>query len=238
MHYAIIAAGQGSRLRNEGIDTPKPLVRLGGVTLLERLIGIFRSRPDCEAVSVIINPEVQAFAEASDSPLPWAGADNLVVASTPGSMHSLHRLSPLLRATGPRFCLTTVDTVFHPAEFDAYLDAMHADTQADGYMAVTTYIDDEKPLYITISTPAESMITGFFDTPLPGARHVSGGIYALPVSSLDILDDCMAAGETRMRDFQRALVAAGMRLRAYNFSRIIDIDHASDIPKALSLLSI
>lgn len=77
MHYAIIAAGQGSRLRNEGIDTPKPLVRLGGVTLLERLIGIFRSRPDCEAVSVIINPEVQAFAEASDSPLPWAGADNL-----------------------------------------------------------------------------------------------------------------------------------------------------------------
>lgn len=128
--------------------------------------------------------------------------------------------------------------MFHPAEFDAYLDAMHADTQADGYMAVTTYIDDEKPLYITISTPAESMITGFFDTPLPDARHVSGGIYALPVSSLDILDDCMAAGETRMRDFQRALVAAGMRLRAYNFSRIIDIDHASDIPKALSLLSI
>ena len=48
----------------------------------------------------------------------------------------------------------------------------------------------------------------------------------------------MAAGETRMRDFQRALVAAGMRLRAYNFSRIIDIDHASDIHKALSLLSI
>lgn len=237
MHYAIIAAGQGSRLRNEGIPTPKPLVHLGGMTLLERLIGIFRSRPDCEAVSVIINPEVQAFAEASGSPLPWAGADNLIVDSTPGSMHSLHRLSHLLRATGSRFCLTTVDTVFLPSEFDAYLDAMLADSDADGYMAVTTYIDDEKPLYIT-TDPSSGMITGFFDSPLPDARHVSGGIYALPASSLDILDDCMEAGETRMRDFQRALVASGMKLRAYNFSRIIDIDHASDIPKALSLLSI
>ena len=53
MHYAIIAAGEGSRLREEGIDTPKPLVRLCGVTLLERLIGMFRSQPDCESVSII-----------------------------------------------------------------------------------------------------------------------------------------------------------------------------------------
>lgn len=237
MHYAIIAAGEGSRLRNEGIATPKPLVRLGETTLLERLISIFRSRPDCEAVSVIINPEVEAFAETSPSPLPWARADNLIVDSTRGSMHSLHRLSPLLRSTGGHFCLTTVDTVFQPAEFNAYLDAMLTDSDADGYMAVTTYIDDEKPLYIT-TDPADGMITGFFDSPLPDAHLVSGGIYALMASSLDILDDCMKAGETRMRDFQRALLASGMRLKAYNFSRIIDIDHASDIPKALSLLSI
>ena len=41
MNYAIIAAGEGSRLAAEGVDAPKPLVKIGGETLLERLVGIF-----------------------------------------------------------------------------------------------------------------------------------------------------------------------------------------------------
>ncbi|MDE6394634.1 MAG: NDP-sugar synthase, partial [Duncaniella sp.] len=91
-----------------------------------------------------------------------------------------------------------------------------------------------KPLYI--SADPDGWITGYFDTPLPDTPYVSGGIYALPASALDVLDDCMAAGMVRMRDFQRALVASGMRLRAWPFSRIIDVDHADDITKALGLI--
>ena len=228
MHYAIIAAGDGSRLKHEGIIVPKPLVRVGGSTLIERLTGIFRSRHDCESVSVIISPEVAACAPEID-------ADHVVTASTPGSMHSLHRLAPCLKGCG-RFCLTTVDTVFDPAEFDRYIDAYAADTGTyDGYMGVTTYIDDEKPLYV--SADREGTVTGYFDTPVEGAGYISGGIYALPESALEILDECMAAGKTRMRDFQRALVASGMRLKAWPFGLIIDIDHASDIDKAARLLS-
>ena len=130
-------------------------------------------------------------------------------------MHSLHRLAPCLKGCG-RFCLTTVDTVFDPTEFDHYIDAYAADTGTyDGYMGVTTYIDDEKPLYI--SADREGTVTGYFDTPVEGADYISGGIYALPESALEILDECMAAGKTRMRDFQRALVASGMRLKAWPF---------------------
>lgn len=229
MHYAIIAAGEGSRLKHEGIDTPKPLVRIGGTTLIERLIAIFRSRPDCEAVSVIISPEVAAV-------VPQLDADNVIVASTQGSMHSLHKLAPKLRGYDS-FCLTTVDTVFHPAEFDRYIDTYLSDAGTyDGCMGVTTYVDDEKPLYV--SADEQGTVTGYFDTPVEGARYVSGGIYTLPASALDILDDCMAAGLTRMRDFQRALVASGMRLRAWPFSCVIDIDHASDIDKAITLITI
>ena len=234
MHYAIIAAGQGSRLRMEGICAPKPLVQLDGDTLIGRLITLMRCQPDCKRISVIINPAVSDFAvTAGIDPLPWAGADDVIVASTPGSMHSLHRLAPHLRQS-ERFCLMTVDTVFRPEDFDAFTAYMRQDTDADGHMAVTTYIDDEKPLYISADTG--SWITGYFDTPLPDTRYVSGGIYALPSSSLDVLDDCIRAGMMRMRDFQRALVASGMRLRAYQFSRIIDIDHAADIDAALSLI--
>ncbi len=234
MHYAIIAAGEGSRLREEGIDTPKPLVRLCGVTLLERLIGMFRSQPDCESVSIIINPSSGKYLDSTGASgkAPWEDADNVIFGTTQGSMHSLAALRSCL-AGSREFCLTTVDTVFRPEEFDRYLECFRNDSDADGYMAVTTYIDDEKPLYS--STDRDGMITGFFDTARPDTIYVSGGVYTLPTTALDILDECMKAGLTRMRDFQRALAASGMRLKAYPFSRIIDIDHADDIPKATLL---
>ena len=35
-----------------------------------------------------------------------------------------------------------------------------------------------------------------------------------------------------MRNFQRALINDGQRLKAYKFSKVLDIDHASGIRKA------
>ena len=46
MKFAIIAAGEGSRLANEGINAPKPLVEVGGEKLIDRLLRIFT---DCGA---------------------------------------------------------------------------------------------------------------------------------------------------------------------------------------------
>jgi hypothetical protein len=39
-----------------------------------------------------------------------------------------------------------------------------------------------------------------------------------------------------MRNFQRALVGDGLRLEAWPFSKVLDIDHASDIEKAENFL--
>ena len=106
--------------------------------------------------------------------------------------------------------------------------------EADGLMGVTDYIDDEKPLYVA---PDEQMrITGFLDqcdTP----QYISGGIYGLTPTSLATLQRCIERGESRMRNFQRALVADGLRLQAYPFSKVLDIDHAEDIEKAEFFLS-
>ena len=41
MDYAIIAAGEGSRLVQEGVTTPKPLIRLLGEPMIDRLIRLF-----------------------------------------------------------------------------------------------------------------------------------------------------------------------------------------------------
>ena len=42
----------------------------------------------------------------------------------------------------------------------------------------------------------------------------------------------MESGVSRMRNYQRALVDAGLDLKAYPFHKIIDVDHAGDIETA------
>lgn len=237
MHYAILAAGQGSRLKNEGILRSKPLVTLGSLTLLGRLGQYLSSRPDCSSLSVIVNTSTAAEAESLGLSSGLSHFDHVLVRDTAGSMDSLAALAPTLRSVAgdddSRFCLMTADSVWLPEEFDTYIAASRSG-DADGYMAVTSYVDDESPLYV--STDADGGITGFHDTPPEGWRYVSGGIYLLPVSALDILADCRSRGLHRMRDFQRALLRHSLRLRAVPFSRIIDIDHASDLDAARRLL--
>lgn len=230
MKFAIIAAGEGSRLASEGVKAPKPLIELQGVPLIERLVRIF-ARQGADSINIIVNeqqPDTLAHIKKLQEEFPI----NIVVKSTPSSMHSLHALSHLLR--GDRFCLTTVDTLFHEDEFAAYIKAFK-ESDGDGIMAVTDYIDDEKPLYV--DTDTELNITAFCDRATENSHYISGGIYGLSPESLDILDECMSEGIERMRNFQRRLVQSGMKLKAYPFSKIIDIDHAEDIAKAEKFLS-
>ena len=230
MKFAIIAAGEGSRLAQEGVKEPKPLIQLQGIPIIERLVMLFATQ-GASSINIIINeqqPQTLSLLQQLQQRYPI----NIVVKDTPSSMHSLHALSHLLR--GEKFCLTTVDTIFKEQEFAEYIKDFEAGAH-DGLMAVTDYIDDEKPLYV--ETDADLNITAFADNPSAASRYISGGIYGLDDRALDILDTCMAAGIERMRNFQRNLVKGGLKLKAYPFMKIIDIDHAEDITKAEEFLS-
>ncbi len=234
MKYAIIAAGEGSRLAEEGVPCPKPLVPLCGEPLIKRLIRIFDANGAQEIVIIVntLHPETEAYVRALMKERPARAAPiRLVVRTTPSSMHSLAALSPYLEDAP--FCLTTVDTVFREEEFARYI-AEFAASDADGLMAVTDFVDDEKPLYV--GTDEAMHITGFYDEPT-GCRYISGGIYCLKPKALETLRRCMANGQERMRNFQRALVADGLRLKARNFGRILDVDHAADIALAEAFVS-
>jgi len=227
MNYAIIAAGEGSRLVQEGIKLPKPLVELKGVSLIDRLIDIF-IRNNAESLSIIVNEEmteVRKHLEKKVFPIPF----NLVVQSTPSSMHSFYELSSFLK--NGKFCLTTVDTIFKEDEFAEFIQCFEKDTESDGMMAVTGFVDDEKPLYISVN-PESMQIKGFFDTKQEDTNYVSGGIYCLTPKAIPVLNKCLQDGISRMRNYQRQLINEGLQLRAYPFSKIIDVDHAEDIKKA------
>jgi len=232
MNYAIIAAGEGSRLAQEGVSLPKPLVHLNGTPMIKRLIDIMM-QCNPESLSIIVNEqmtEVREYIEGLTLPVPL----HLVVKSTPSSMHSFWEVSHAFPATG-KFVLTTVDTIFREDEFRDYVEAFEASDDADGYMAVTSFIDDEKPLYIDVDD--RMWITAFRDAPFDGVKYISGGVYGLTPPALGVLDRCMKEGVSRMRNYQRALVDAGLRLRAYPFKKIVDVDHAGDIATAEAFIA-
>ena len=233
MHYGIIAAGQGSRLRQEGVEMPKPLVHLNGVPMLERLITIFNAC-GAESINIIINPHMAEVRDYLGS-LCCAAPLRVVEADTPSSMHSFYELSRTIGFTH-KFILTTVDTVFLPDEFSSYVRTFeHNQADIDALMGVTAFVDDEKPLYV--SADPDKNITEFTDTKTAQTTFVSGGIYGLTPSAVRVLEQCIDSGISRMRNFQRALLTAGLRVKAFPFEKIIDVDHADDIPKAESMIA-
>lgn len=231
MNYAIIAAGQGSRLVQEGVKRPKPLVELNGETLLARLIRIF-TQNKAESISIIINEEMTEVKNFLDT----INIDcelNVVVKTTPSSMHSFFELSKVMKSG--KYCLTTVDTVFKEADFVKYIDSFEKDEYNDGMMAVTSFVDDEKPLFVSVDEQLK--IKAFLDERNAETQYISGGIYALNDSSRTVLEQCITEGMSRMRNFQRALIKSGLKLKAYPMTKIVDVDHLSDIAVAESFLN-
>lgn len=230
MKFAVIAAGQGSRLAAEGISTSKPLLQVNGEKMIERLFRIFIEN-NAESISVIINEEmsdVRKFMQKIKLPVPL----NLVIKSTPDSLHSFYELSPFLQ--GGKFCLTTVDTIFREDEFSEYIRTFANNVNDDALMGVTDYIDDEKPLYVQIGSNLR--IIDFSDVSVPGIKYVSGGIYGMNERVLSLFRQAMADGISRMRNFQRLMVRRGLQVKAFPFSKVIDVDHESDIRKAEDLI--
>ncbi|MGA0556026.1 NTP transferase domain-containing protein [Larkinella sp. VNQ87] len=232
MNYAIIAAGEGSRLVQEGYPYPKPMVSLHGKRLIDRLIDIFsQNRP--ASIRIIINGQ-SAPLDDHLLALREVFPIEIVRQSTPSSLHSFHELlktAPDMEA----LCLTTTDTVFREDEFRAFIDEFENHPEIDGLMAVTTFVDDESPLFI--STRSDQTITAFTDQKTPQTVFVSGGIYCLRRKALEAVAAVIEQGTSRMRNYQRFLLESGLTIKAFPFSKIVDVDHVQDIRTAELFLS-
>ncbi len=229
MHFAIIAAGEGSRLKMESVALPKPLVKINKVPMIERLISI-AIKNGAESISCITNEEftdVQEYLNKRSYDIPF----NLIIKSTPSSLHSFYALKPFLE--NKSFCLTTVDTVFDEAEFKNFLTTAESNNY-DGLLAVTDFIDDEKPLCVKINE--EMRILKFEDTS-NNFKLATGGIYYFSINIFDVMENAVNNGTKRLRNFLKLLVAEGYNIHAYKFSKIIDVDHYKDIQTAEEFLN-
>lgn len=229
MKFGIIAAGEGSRLNGEGLKTPKPLVIVNGERMIDRLIRIFKENGATEIVVIVnkLTDLVQKHLEETNYGVPV----RVVAQTTSSSMHSFYSIAPYLE--GGKFCLTTVDTIFSEKEFSEYINSFRH-FQGDGLMAVTSYVDDEKPLYVEADDKLN--ILDFKDEKPSTSFYVSGGIYCLSQTTLKTLSYCIEHNKSRMRNFQRQLIIDGLSIKAYPFEKIVDVDHIADIQKAEAFL--
>lgn len=229
MKLAIIGAGEGSRLKDEGISVPKPLVKIDGVPLIERIIRI-AAQNGLTSVELIINEafgEVKEFLEKSDLGLPI----RCELMSTPSSMHTLFAVAP--RVGDSPFCMTTVDSVFREEDFRRFVEFVRSSKEADGVLAITDYIDDEKPLCVRMDQ--NSKILEFIDS-AERSHWATGGIYYFTPKIFSEMELALQRKIERLRNFLRLLVERGYLLKGFPFSKIIDVDHRSDIIAAEQFL--
>lgn len=235
MVYGIIAAGEGSRLRADGYQGFKPMVEIGGERLIERLLRIFLQN-DATAIYIILNQSekevghfIQGLEIARKLPI------SIIYKDTPSSFHSFYALLDSFKpADLSEVCISTIDPIFKEAQFKRYVAAFKADPSLDALMAVTPFVEDDKPLHVHIDQHFK--VLRFDSKGAQDQPYVSGGIYLLRTTALAQAEPAMQAGTSKMRNFQQKLLEAGLQVKAHNLGTIIDIDHLSDIQLAESLI--
>lgn len=228
MKLLIIAAGEGSRLRHEGIFTPKPLIRINGCPLIERLINMAVGHSFSE-VCIIVNDiysEVKTYINSKSFPVPI----HLIVKSTPSSLHSFYELRHFVQ--NESFLLTTVDPVYKADAFLNYLRFIKKHNDPIGIMALTRYVDDEKPLWVV----TENMKVTAYQSERGDAEYVSAGFYFFTPSVVKFLELAISLNMSKMRSFQQFLIDKGEHLIGFDMGKVIDIDHVNDINAAERLL--
>jgi len=225
MKAAIIAAGQGERLQRAGYTQPKPLVPVGGTPLIDHVLANVAAA-GLREVACIVNEESHGIEEHCRAA--WPGLEfRFVRRTTPSSMESLFTLRPLLGAS--RFLLLTVDAIFAPAVLRDFLTAAAALPDAQGVLAVTAFVEDEKPLWVRADV--RGRITGLGDA-ARGSGLVTAGFYVFDPVIFAEIEAARAAGFSALRHFLAHLVARGYRLHAAAVPKTVDVDRPEDIATA------
>jgi NDP-sugar pyrophosphorylase family protein len=232
---AIIAAGRGERLRGAVDNLPKPLVELGGETMLVRQARMLH-QAGAETVIALINSETAGLIAARAVPIPpWM---RLQQRDTPSSMESLFTLGAYLRDT-PHFLLATVDAVIEAAgmrRFAARALELTAGSNGaerfDGALALVRWRGDKRPLFAEVAPDGAIAMLGERDSAM-----VTAGFYYLPAAIFDFAPRARAEGLDAMRKLLAMAVASGMRLAAVEVEATIDVDESSDLAAARLLVA-
>lgn len=229
---AILAAGRGERLRDASNGVPKPLVELGGETLLARQARLL-FEAGAYPVIAIVNSETARLIDEQRVKLPHEL--QLTVRDTLNSMETMLTLREHL--TPGWFAAATVDAVVEPGEFKMFFEraaevaACAGTAQFDGALGVVKWRGDKRPLFTQLDSKGVITGLGGDETAL-----VTAGVYFFSTRIFDFSEQARGAGLTALRMFLGYLIGNGMRFAAIRLENVVDVDEAADLKQARALL--
>jgi GTP:adenosylcobinamide-phosphate guanylyltransferase len=233
MHALILAGGRGSRLKADGVTTPKAFVEIGGRPLVFRLVETLHEL-GCETTTVAIRREAldEAGFLAREGE---ARGCRFVPCATPSSLHTLARGLEVV-PPGPVLC-AMVETVMRPEDWQRLFGrADRALSQgADACVAVTPYVDDENPLWV--ARRADGTVSAFGVAQMAPAL-VTGGVCFLSSRIRDLAPRVLSLGVIRMRGFLAWMVEHGYAVATVEVERIVDLERRRNLAQATTWLGV
>ncbi len=221
----IIAAGEGSRLKRDGLRMPKPMVPVAGVPLTERVVGNF-IKAGITQLRIIFNEDNRECAAYIRERFPDLDI-HCVVKTTRSSYESFWEIG---RRSGPGLILmSTVDWICPEPAFRRFVDQARRCRQASVVLAVTPFVADEKPLWVTLDPSGRVTAIGG-----ASGNVVTAGLYLISGSVFAKAPHPDTLG--RLRDFLTWLVASGEPVYGVVIDQVIDVDRAEDLQLAETLL--
>jgi NDP-sugar pyrophosphorylase family protein len=223
MKGGIIAAGEGSRLRAGGYAMPKALVPVGGVPLIEAVIGNFRAA-GIDSLVVIVNEQSRACEAFVRERFPTLDVE-LIVKTTASSLESFLEVS---RRLGPGPALvSTVDAWCRPADFRRFVEAGRRRLPHGSVLGVTPLVADEKPLLATVDAAGRITRLGEGAGPM-----VTAGFYLLSAAARA---ETPPPGLGRLREYLGWLVER-QPLYAEVIDTVVDVDRPGDVALAEKIM--
>ena len=213
----IIAAGEGSRLRQAGYAVPKPLVPVAGMPLIGRIIDNFLAA-GIRSLVIIFNEEGRECERWVRSH--YADLDfDIILKTTASSLESFLTVAERIKE-GP-VLISTVDAWCSPDDFKVFVKEARRRPPEDTVLAVTPFVADERPLWAALDQSGRVTSLGG-DT----GTMVTAGLYLVPerVRRLSV-----PQGFTRLRDFLTWLVASGEPVFGIPIQTVVDVDRGEDV---------
>ncbi len=222
LRVGIIAAGEGSRLQSSHPETIKPLIPIHGRPLCHWIVDSLRGAGATD-FTILFNAKGR---QAPDS-LRTAFPDlrfSFLERDTASSWESFRLVASTLAQTEGDFLISTVDALVPPSAIRRFVQEARR-SGASAALAITSFIDDEKPLWADVS---HGRVTAL------GAQarqktHATCGLYYMTAEAVQTFPSAEKYGS--LREYLSSLVCAG-QTAGIVLAKTLDVDRPEDVRQA------